>query len=182
MTMNTAGWTISIIAIIVAVVIAIRWEHGSGRARGRGPIEGEGTPDSNLEFMSAPWIAMARREINRALSGHDLDFPTFTLSEEFTDPPAHLAQGADIIGFFVRVGHGRVEVGDRPAPDADCRVISDYGQALSISRDADAGSVDPAEADRRVAEGRLTIQGDPSRIPPVLRQLDLHRLLAAHTA
>lgn len=44
-----------------------------------------------------------------------------------------------------------------------------------------AGSADPAEADRRIAEGRLRIEGDPSRMTAVLRQPGIHRLLAAHT-
>jgi hypothetical protein len=132
--------------------------------------------------MSEPWVAMARREITHALSKRELDVPPFTLSEEFTDPPRHLRRGAGAIGFYVRVGHGTVEVGDRPAPDADCRVISDYSDALAIARDPEAAAADPAEANRRIAEGRVQIEGDPARMPAVLQQLDIHRLLAAHTA
>lgn len=139
-------------------------------------------PRSSHEFMSAGWIAMARREITKALAGRALDVEPFTLSEEFTDAPPHLRGGAAAIGFFVRVGRGRVEVGDRPEPAADCRVISDYADALEIARDPSAGSVDPTEAERRVTEGRLRIEGDPARMPAALQELDLHGLLAAHTA
>jgi hypothetical protein len=34
----------------------------------------------------------------------------------------------------------------------------------------------------RMAEGRLQIVGNPMDAPPVLRELDIHRLLAAQTA
>lgn len=136
---------------------------------------------TSYEFMSAPWIDMARRAITEALTGQDLDTEPFTLSEEFTDPPAHLADGAGTIGFFVRVGAGRVDVGRGPAPDADCRIISDYADALAVARDPDAGSADPEEAARRVADGRLRIEGDPGRMPAALQVLDIHRLLALQT-
>jgi hypothetical protein len=134
------------------------------------------------EFMSPSWIAMAREEIVTALSGCDLPLDPFTLSEEFTHPPPHLRGDADTIGFSVRLGPGTVEVGDRPDPGADCRIISDYDDACAVARDPDAASTDPAEAERRIAEGRLRIEGDPARIPRVLQQLDIHRLLARRTA
>ncbi len=138
---------------------------------------------AKLEFMSPEWIAMAREQITQALSGRDLGSNRFTLCEEFTNPPAHLRrEGSDTIGFCLHVGDGRVEVGDRPAADADCTIISDYADALAIARDPDAGSADPAVMAKRIADGRLRIVGDPSAAPAVLRELDIHRLLAAHTA
>jgi hypothetical protein len=181
--MSAAEWTISIIAIVIAVVLAARWERDS-RRRDAGSVGGKrDDPRSDHEFMSGQWVAMARREITAALSGRDLDVEPFTLSEEFTDPPPHLRQGSsNTIGFFVRVGHGEVHVGDGPAPEADCRVISDYADALAIARDPDAASADPGEAARRAAEGRLRIEGDPSRMPAALQELDIHRLLASHTS
>lgn len=180
--MNAAAWTISIIAVGIAIVLALRWERGSRAAKAAAGAAGGAASGSSYEFMSVPWIAMARREITNALSQRELAVRPFTLSEEFTDPPQHLARGARTIGFFVRVGEGRVEVGDRPAPDADCRVISDYTDAVALARDRDAATVDPEQAERRIAEGRLRIEGDPARMPEVLQQLDIHRLLAEHTA
>ena len=90
--------------------------------------------------------------------------------------------GARTIGFYVRVGDGHVEVGDRPIDDADCRIISDYADALPIARDPEAAAADPAEMAERVAAGRLEIIGDPSAAPAVLAEVNLHRLLAPHTA
>jgi len=147
-----------------------------------GEPEGVERPRARYEFMSPSWIAMARREITKALSARNLDVQPFTLSEEFTDPPEHLRREFDTIGFSVRVGEGRVEVGDQPDPDADCRIITDYADALSVARDPEVAAVDPAEAERRIAEGRLRIEGDPARIPAVLQEVDIHRLLVEHTA
>lgn len=137
---------------------------------------------ARYEFMSPRWIRMARERITEALSGRDLGRGAFTLCEEFTDPPAHLRpEGAETIGFCVRIDDGRVEVLDRPRRDADCRIVSDYGDALAIARDPDAGAADPAEAERRMRAGRLTVEGDPSAMPPALAGADIHRILAAHT-
>lgn len=180
--MSSAALTISIIAIVIVFVLAISWERGERRANGPDRSARSPRSGSAYEFMSSPWIATAREEITSALSGRELDVRPFTLSEEFTDPPRHLRHGSETIGFSVRVGQGRVEVGDRPEPAADCRIISDYADALEVARDPDAGSADPAEAERRVAEGRLRIVGDPTRMPPALQQLDVHRLLARFTA
>lgn len=137
---------------------------------------------SRYEFMSTEWLAMARRRIGDALAGVDVAGEPFTISEEFANAPRHLRpDGADTIGFFVRVGGGDVEVGVAPPPQADCRIISEYADALAVARDPDAAATEPAEAQRRIADGRLRIEGDPSRIPAALRELDIHRLLAAAT-
>lgn len=193
--MNAAEWTISIIAIGVALVLAVRVELSSRRkvanagARSRsaatGPLAdatGEGSEGQKLEFMSSAWLEMARREISRALSGRDLGETRFALSEEFSDAPPHLREGDDTIGFTVRIVSGAVEVDDRPDSAADLRVISNYADALAVARDPSAASQDPDEASRRVAQGRLRIDGDPGRMPPALQELDIHALLAEHTA
>lgn len=180
--MTTASWTISIIAIAIVVVLAIRWERNTRRAGGSERRLDPDDPTRAHEFMSPAWVVMAKREITTALSGHPLDVTPFTLSEEFTDPPGHLRRGGDTIGFSVRVGGGKVEVGDLPVPTADCRVISNYDDALTIARDPDARATDPTQVSERIADGRLRIEGDPTRMPAVLQELDIHRLLAAHTA
>lgn len=138
---------------------------------------------TRFEFLSPEWIAMARDEITRALAGKHLRNVRFTLCEEFTDPPDHLRRaGTDRIGFCVRLSGGRVDVVEAPVDDADCTIVSGYADALSVARNPDAAAADPQAMARRVAEGRVRIVGDPSAAPPVLRDLDIHRLLAAHTA
>jgi hypothetical protein len=136
-----------------------------------------------FEFMSPAWIAMAREQILGALAGKDLRTVRFTLCEEFTNPPEHLKPpGAHTIGFYVRLRDGRVEVGDRPIREADCTIISDYADALAVARDPEAAAADPAVIAERMAAGRLTIIGDLSAAPAVLTELNIHQLLAPHTA
>jgi len=137
----------------------------------------------NFEFMSPAWIAMAREQILRALDGKDLTTVRFTVCEEFTNPPEHLRPAdAQNIGFYVRLCDGQVEVGDRPMNDADCTIISDYADALSVARDPEAAAADPAVMAERMAAGTLKIVGDPSAAPAVLTELNIHKLLAPYTA
>lgn len=192
--MNAGAWTISIIAIGLALGLAARPELASRRKRttsgatktsGAANALADATGESSgrsLEFMSSAWIAMARREIIGALTGRDLGDTRFTLSEEFTDAPTHLRHGNDTIGFSVRIINGTLEVDDHPDPDADLRVISKYSDALRIARDPAAASADPTEASQRMSEGRLRIEGDPSRMPVELQGLDIHALLAQYTS
>lgn len=138
-----------------------------------------------FEFMSPGWIAAARERILSALVGKDLILGgmKYTLCEKFTNPPAHLRRpGSDSIGFCVRLSDGHVEVEDQLADDANCTIISDYTDALAVARDPDAAAADPSVMAERVATGRLKIIGDPSAAPAVLTELDIHKLLACHTA
>ena len=75
-----------------------------------------------------------------------------------------------------------MEVGDRPINDADCTIVSDYTDALSVARDPEAAAADPAVMAEGMAAGRLKIIGDPSAAPAVLAELNIHKLLAPHTA
>jgi hypothetical protein len=136
-----------------------------------------------FRFMSPAWIEMAREQIVESLTGTDLEGVNFTLCEEFTNPPDDLRrEGASTIGFVVRIVDGRVEVGDQPTDDCDFRVVSDYEDALAIARDPDAPVAQPSMMERRIAEGRLTIAGDPAAVPPTLAGLDIHRLLSSRTS
>jgi hypothetical protein len=66
--------------------------------------------------------------------------------------------------------------------DADCTIIRDYGDALSVARDPEAAAADPAVMAERIAAGSLKIIGDLSAAPAVLTELNIHKLLAPHTA
>ena len=135
------------------------------------------------EFMSPAWIEMAREQIVHAFAGKDLRGIRFTLCEAFTDPPAHLrVEGSDSIGFFVRVADGAVEVGDHPIEEADLKVISDYDDALAAARVANATAAALDVMQERSAAGRLSIEGNPNAAPPVFTELNIHELLAPHTA
>jgi hypothetical protein len=136
-----------------------------------------------FRFMSPAWIEMAREQIVESLTGTDLEGMNFTLCEEFTNPPDDLRrEGASTIGFVVRIVDGRVEVGDQPTDDCDFRVVSDYDDALAIARDPDAPVAQPSMMERRIAEGRLRIVGNPADVPATLAGLDIHRLLSSRTS
>jgi hypothetical protein len=133
-------------------------------------------------FMSPGWIEMAREQIASVLAGKDLGGIDFCLCEEFTAPPEDLrGANAATIGFFVRIADGRVEVGDHPIDDADLKIVSDYADALSIARDPDARAAQQSAMADRIAEGRLSVVGDPAAVPATLAELDIHRLLSSRT-
>ena len=135
------------------------------------------------EFMSPGWIEMAKEQIEALVAGQDLAGINFTLCEEFTHPPEALRTGGRAtVGFFVRVVDGHVEVGDHPIDGADVKIVSDYADALAVARNPDAPAASEQMVEERLAAGRLRIEGDPSRMPPVLAELDIHRLLASRTA
>jgi len=135
-----------------------------------------------FRFMSPAWIEMAREQITKVLAEADLHGINFTLCEEFTGPPDDLRrEGANTIGFFVRVADGRVEVGDQATDDADVRIVSDYEDALVIARDPDAPAAQQSAMEERVAQGRLKIVGNPTDVPAVVAGLDIHRLLSSRT-
>jgi hypothetical protein len=97
-------------------------------------------------------------------------------------PPDGLRrEGEATIGFSVRVADGRVEVGDRPIDNADFKVVSRYEDALVVARNPDASAAQQDMMEERVAEGRLSIVGDPSAVPTLIAALDIHRLLATRT-
>ena len=136
-----------------------------------------------LEFMSPAWIEMASGEITSAFQGKDLSGASFTLCEEFTNPPAHLRRGdAETIGFCISLHDGQIEVGDHPREDADCTIVSEYAEALAVARNPEMAAADPKAVQERLASGRLRILGNPGGMPAVLGQVDVHRLLASHTA
>ena len=133
-------------------------------------------------FMSQAWIKMAQEQIAGVLAGEDLRGIDFTLCEEFTDAPEGLRpEGATTIGFFVRVVDDRVEVGDHPIDDADLKIVSDYEDAHAVALDPDAPVAQQSMMEERLAEGRLEIVGDPTDVPAILADLDIHRLLSSRT-
>jgi hypothetical protein len=132
--------------------------------------------------MSPEWIAMAREHITAALAETDLRGIDFALCEEFTDPPADLlSEGADTVGFCVRIANGNVAVDDRLDEECDVRIVSDYHEALTIARDPDAPAAQPEAMQERIAAGRLRIEGNPADAPRLLAELDLHRRLSPQT-
>jgi hypothetical protein len=139
------------------------------------------------ELGSEPWLDVMRAELADGLTGEDLDGIEFTLSEEYTDPPAHLRRGgAATIGWHMRISGGRFEVVGTPLDDADLRVVADYNALLPIAHEIhpDGGPTPETEAAiaALVAANKLELHGDRRGTPAVLAQVNLHNRLAPRTA
>jgi hypothetical protein len=133
------------------------------------------------ELASPEWFAAITDSLQRAVSGLDLGGRTYSISEEFTDPPGHLvAAGEKSIGWHFRVTDGRVEVGEGALDDADLVTVIDYDTCLPAARQVYGN--DPAvfaqvkqRRDELTAAGKMTRRGDDA-VPPEL----LARLLTVH--
>ena len=140
-----------------------------------------------LRFASREWVDELRRVVLDHLASVDLTGIDYSVSEELTDPPPALApNGERSIGWHLRIRDGAVEVRDATLADATVRIVADYATVEPIARTvlgheaAVRHSVDRLLADARTA-GRFAMYGEP-REPDVLRQLDLHDVMAVRTA
>jgi hypothetical protein len=132
--------------------------------------------------MSPEWIAMAREHITAALDDTDLGGINFAVCEEFTNPPDDLrSEGADTVGFCVRIANGNVAVDGSLDEQCDVRIVSDYHDALAIARDPDAPAAQPQAMQQRIAAGRLRIEGNLADAPGLMAELDIHRRLSPQT-
>jgi hypothetical protein len=141
-----------------------------------------------VEFASPDWMTAVAEVLVEALRGLDTDGATYSVSEEFTDPPAHLlADGATSIGWHFRVTDGTVAVGDGPLADADLVTTVDYDTVLPLARLVYDSPEAMEQLQRTRAEataaGKLTRTGDESALPPELMQrlFDVHNEMARRT-
>ena len=144
--------------------------------------------DDTFELASPEWMAEIRSMLERTIGDLDFGGESFTVSEEFTDPPAHLLpEGAKSIAWHFRVTDGAVEVGDGPLAGADLETIIDYDTCLPIARLVYDSPDALDDLQRRRAEasaaGKLTRKGDESVLPPELMQrlFDVHNEMARRT-
>ncbi|MDE2751573.1 MAG: hypothetical protein OXI83_03260, partial [Gemmatimonadota bacterium] len=103
-----------------------------------------------------------RRERGRAATPEQLATP-HSISEAYTDAPAHLAPGGTL-GFTVRVGPDGFEFQRRPADDVDYRIVGTYATIRELARYVVGG--DPARAKElsdlaraAIKAGTLTMDG-----------------------
>src|SRR5687767_13067279 len=137
-------------------------------------------------FASSEWVDELRRVVLDHCAPLDLSGIDYSISEELTDPPAGLGEpGATSIGWHLRIRDGVVEVGHTPLADATVRIVADYATVEPIARVvlghevAERESVNRLLADARRA-GLFVMYGEP-REPEVLRDLDLHDVMAVRT-
>jgi hypothetical protein len=133
-----------------------------------------------VEFASPAWIAAAEEVLHKFLDGIDLGGRSFAISEEFTDPPAHLLRdGVTTVAWHFRVSDAGIEVGEGALDDADLCTRVDYQAVLPVARLVYGTSEEEiAEAMKLRDAARETGDrvGDESVLPPELMQ----RLFAVH--
>src|SRR3989442_11875891 len=143
--------------------------------------------DATFEFASPEWLAAVEELLQKAVDGLDLGGKTYTISEEFTDPPAHLLPpGATSISWHLRVTDSAVEVGRGVLDDSDLKTTVDYQAVLPVARLVYESTPEAmADAQRLRAEARQTGErvGDETALPPQLleRLVWLHNELARRT-
>ena len=118
-----------------------------------------------VEFASPAWIDALERAMRRraeAATPEQLATP-YSISEAYTDAPAHLAPGGTL-GFTVRVGPDGFEFHRRPADDVDYRIVGTYATIRELARYVVGG--DPARAKElsdiaraAIKAGTLTMEG-----------------------
>ena len=141
-----------------------------------------------VEFASPAWLAAAEEVLQKALADVDLEGRTYAISEEFTDPPAHLLrEGEKTVGWHFRVSDAGVQVGEGALEDADLRTRVDYQAVLPLARTVYGTSEEEIAAVMKMREEvRLTGErvGDETAFPPHLLQrlFEVHNELALRTA
>lgn len=130
-----------------------------------------------VEFGSRDWVALEDGAL-----GTDLADIEWSFCEEFTDPPGHLRRGAaTTIGWHVRIGAGRLEVGDGPVDDAAFKLVIAYKTALYLARLHLADPEQAEELARAFRDGRIRIEGEGSAGPSFFTDLGLHDRMAEVT-
>lgn len=133
-----------------------------------------------VEFASAEWLVAAEEVLQKAVIGLDLGGKSYTVSEEFTDPPAHLLRdGSSTIAWHFTVSDDGVDVGEGAVDDADMRTRVDYQAVLPVARLV-YGTSEEAIAEamrlRQAAQATGERIGDETALPPEL----LQRMFAVH--
>jgi len=141
----------------------------------------------SVEFASAAWMEAIEAVLAEVMAGLDTGGRTWTVSEEFTEPPAHLLRaGTSTIAWHFRVTDGRVEVGDGLADDGDLVTVIDYAATLPVARLVyGATPEEQAKAARLRAAAATTgtRKGDERAFPPELmgRLVEVHNRMAERT-
>lgn len=133
-----------------------------------------------VEFASAEWLVAAEEVLQKAVIGVDLGGKTFTVCEEFTDPPAHLLRdGNTTVAWHFTVSDDGLQVSEGAVENADMHTRVDYQAVLPVARLVYGTSEDAmAEALRLRQAAQATGErvGDETALPPEL----LQRLFAVH--
>jgi hypothetical protein len=129
------------------------------------------------EFGSRVWLARIHELVRELLSGVDLTGIDYSSSEEYLDPPAHLARPGGL-GWHMIVRDGQLILGEGPLRDAQRAITADYSVVAPLAsvvyRDnPDGEALVRAAAQKAAAQGLLSARGDkpPSAVLPQLAAL-----------
>lgn len=138
------------------------------------------------QFGSPQWVEALHGIVRRLLSDADLAGIEYSSSEEYLDPPQHLATAGGV-GWHLIVRDARLTLGHGPLQDAERVIRGDYRTiepmaALSYRNDPQGEAKVMAMAVEAASRGLLSVRGAraPSSVLPQLA--GLHDLVADITA
>ncbi|XOV86357.1 MAG: hypothetical protein ACFHX7_15485 [Pseudomonadota bacterium] len=140
------------------------------------------------EFCSDDWVKATRHYVTTAARGADLSGLKVSFNEVFTSAPSHLGANEDgLIGWFIRVEDGAIEVGKGILDQADLRITADYDTVVPLARTVFEGDAKAAAAAQQTiaaatADGRFRREGDESAMASLTFLAGLHDALATMTA
>ena len=119
---------------------------------------------------SPEWVDALRRFLLTNVPPEDLEGINFSLSWEFSDPPADLRRdGCDVIGFSIVIRDGGIEIGDQPLAIADGLCRADHAtvaQSIHLNNEDDMAWT-MANLDRLLTERKITMIGFPNPVQEI---------------
>ena len=143
--------------------------------------------ESKQQFASPEWVKVARAWIQQQCQAADLSGIEMSFCERFTDPPSDLDPARrGVIGWYIRIADGEVEVESGILDDADLLITADYDTVLPLARTVfENNPKGAAEAAKRVqaaaAEGKMSRKGDETKLASVPFFAGMHDVLARRT-
>lgn len=142
--------------------------------------------ETKHEFGSPDWVGAVHDIVRDMLAGHDLSGVTYSLSEEYTDPPTHLSPDGKSLGWHMEIGDGELRLGIGPRPGSMRQTRVDYAgvvpMALIVFENNPSGMDEVKRLAMALLEaGKLSVKGRP--LVEVFPHMDaLHDRIARITA
>lgn len=138
--------------------------------------------ERRYELGSVEWITAIHAIIRDLMQGADLDGISYSSSEEYLDPPPHLAINGRS-GWHMIVADGQLRLGVGPLDTAERRVIADYQfirplASISYADNPDGEARVRDEAIAGAAKGLLRAHGERSASSVFPQLAPLHDLVA----
>lgn len=135
--------------------------------------------NEKVEFASAAWIAVARRELEDLVGIHGQASKRFSLCEIFTDAPKHL-DPSGIVAWHFYIDGTTVTVAAGEVDDATVKLSTDYQGVLPRARLFYTPEILAERAQEEPGTGFDSVEGDLTLTPDYITEL--HNRLAIVTA